>query len=509
MYLTGIFLSLLGLCHGANILAIIPTPSFSHQTAFWPLWKQLSLKGHNVTVVTTDPMNDPKLTNLTEINLHSAYELMDPVYQRMGTMDPLTTLKFFNQQMRLVMLHILDQESVKELMKKDKRFDVVLVESLFPLFLAFGEKHRCTTILVSSLDALNYIHSYMGNLDHPVASQNMLLPFYKDHTYKERLISTFFYVYGWYHKHFDYFPQMNKDIAKSFGEGMITLQDMLNKVQMLFLNVHPALNSPRLMGPSTIMFGGMVHLREPKPLPQDLQTFLDKGKEGVIYLSFGTNMKADRIHPEKKQILFKVLNSLPYKVLWKYEGQDFQEHPNIKYIKWSPQQDVLRHPNVKLFITQGGLQSLEEAIYNGVPVVVLPFFGDQMSNGRKIEDRGIGKTVNHMESGLDENILRSTILEVLHNDSYRQNAEALRDIILDEPMPGVDKAVWWTEYVIRNKGAQYLRMHSKDVPWYQYLMLDIFAFLTAVAVAVMTILYLAWRLLKLLVRLAFRKSKVD
>ncbi|VEN63148.1 unnamed protein product [Callosobruchus maculatus] len=74
------------------------------------------------------------------------------------------------------------------------------------------------------------------------------------------------------------------------------------------------------------------------------------------------------------------------------------------------------HPNVKLFITQGGLQSLEEAIYNAVPVVVLPCFGDQTSNAKKIEDRGVGKAVYHVTDGLEETTFRSTILEVLRND---------------------------------------------------------------------------------------------
>nr|CAH7757437.1 unnamed protein product [Callosobruchus chinensis] len=434
---------------------------------------------------------------------------MTPLYDRLGTMNPLTTMNVFNQHMRLVLHHILDKEAVKRLMKPDLKFDVVLVESLFPPFLAFGEKHGCPTILVSSLDATAFIHGFMGNLDHPVASQNLMMPFYRNLNFKERLISTFFHVYGWFHKQLQYFPQSDEDIEKHFGKGLPSIEDMLRKVQMLFVNVHPALHGTRLMGPATITFGGMVHLREPKPLPEDLKSFLDKEKQGVIYLSLGSNMKSEKLDKQKKEIMFKVLNTLPYKVLWKYEGNDSPNLPNVKFIKWSPQQDILRHPSVKLFITQGGLQSLEEAIYNAIPVVVLPCFGDQTSNARKIEDRGVGKVVYHVKDGLDEDTFRSTIMEVLQNDSYRQNAKILRDIILDEPMPGIEKAVWWTEYVIRNKGAKYLRNHSQDVPWYQFLLLDIFAFVTAVIVTILLIIYTTFRIMKAFIRTVYRKIKVD
>lgn len=37
--------------------------------------------------------------------------------------------------------------------------------------------------------------------------------------------------------------------------------------------------------------------------------------------------------------------------------------------------------------------------------------------------------------------------------------------------------VYWTEYVIRHKGAHHLRVAALDLYWYQYLMLDVIAFL--------------------------------
>lgn len=60
----------------ARILAIIPVPSYSHQIPYRSIWAALSRKGHEIVLVTTDPINDPSLTNLTEINFHFNYELL-------------------------------------------------------------------------------------------------------------------------------------------------------------------------------------------------------------------------------------------------------------------------------------------------------------------------------------------------------------------------------------------------------------------------------------------------
>ncbi|KAJ8948054.1 hypothetical protein NQ314_008480 [Rhamnusium bicolor] len=52
------------------------------------------------------------------------------------------------------------------------------------------------------------------------------------------------------------------------------------------------------------------------------------------------------------------------------------------------------HPNIKLFITQGGLQSMEETIYNEVPCVVIPFFAEQEQNAKLMANKGFAKTVD-------------------------------------------------------------------------------------------------------------------
>jgi glucuronosyltransferase len=74
---------------------------------------------------------------------------------------------------------------------------------------------------------------------------------------------------------------------------------------------------------------------------------------------------------------------------------------------------VSGHPNVRLFITHGGLMGTMEAVYSGVPMVAIPLFGDQFFNVRNYEEGGIAVKLDY-ESITKENVL-TAVREVLYN----------------------------------------------------------------------------------------------
>ncbi|XP_074308191.1 UDP-glycosyltransferase 76B1-like [Silene latifolia] len=57
-----------------------------------------------------------------------------------------------------------------------------------------------------------------------------------------------------------------------------------------------------------------------------------------------------------------------------------------RVVKWAPQQEVLAHPAVGGFWTHTGWNSTLESICEGVPMLCLPCFGDQMINARYVTD---------------------------------------------------------------------------------------------------------------------------
>ena len=97
------------------------------------------------------------------------------------------------------------------------------------------------------------------------------------------------------------------------------------------------------------------------------------------------------IPDETKKILNSAFARLKERVIWKLDTETMGGvAPNVLIQKWCPQQDILGHPNVKAFITHGGLLSLEESIYHEKPLLFIPGFADQFTNAARAVELKIG-----------------------------------------------------------------------------------------------------------------------
>ncbi|KAJ1519202.1 hypothetical protein ONE63_011192 [Megalurothrips usitatus] len=91
---------------------------------------------------------------------------------------------------------------------------------------------------------------------------------------------------------------------------------------------------------------------------------------------------------------------------------------------------------------------------------------------------------------------------------YRVRSREIAARYLDRPQTAAESAVWWTEYVVRHRGARHLRPVGADMPLYQYLLLDVAAAVLAAAAAALLLLRSLLRaLLGLLPLLPRRKEK--
>ncbi|KAJ8917748.1 hypothetical protein NQ315_005199 [Exocentrus adspersus] len=263
------------------------------------------------------------------------------------------------------------------------------------------------------------------------------------------------------------------------------LNDALYNVSLVLLNSHESIFAPQPHVPCMVEIGGF-HVQQPKKLPEDLQKFLDNAKEGVIYFSMGSNLKSKNLPVEKREAILKAFSKRREKVLWKWEDDVLPGQPaNVKLGKWLPQQDILAHPNVKLFITHGGLLSTTETVYHGVPVIAIPILGDQKMNAKNAERAGYGIVLPFPE--LSEGKLSELMDEILTNPSYTTNVKQRSRIMKDRQIDPLDNAVYWIEYVIRHNGAKHLRVPYMELTWYQFYLLDVLAFLLGVVIVTVII----------------------
>lgn len=133
----------------------------------------------------------------------------------------------------------------------------------------------------------------------------------------------------------------------------------------------------------------------------------------MIYFSLGSNVNTSHLPAETKQAIIDVFSELDYKVLMKFESTTLKLSKNVKTGQWFPQQDVLAHPNIKLFITHAGYASTIETVYHGVPIIAIPVFGDQKMNAVYAETKGFGRILPWQD--ITKNSFAKMIEEVIGN----------------------------------------------------------------------------------------------
>jgi MGT family glycosyltransferase len=95
--------------------------------------------------------------------------------------------------------------------------------------------------------------------------------------------------------------------------------------------------------------------------------------------------------------------------------------PNIRVEQWVPLDDLL--PRLDAMVTIGGPGTLLAALQAGIPVVIVPFDWDHPETGWHVTNAGVGIRVAPKECTPER--LREAVERVLHDPSFRQNAQRL------------------------------------------------------------------------------------
>ncbi|KAJ9601564.1 hypothetical protein L9F63_000307 [Diploptera punctata] len=504
----------LTLIEAAKILTIFPFQSRSHMIMGSALAKELAESGHDVTMISHFPEKN-KIPNYTDIYVETT--MMD-VAGNQGTANKYFEEKAFGLKETIEtatnMFHMnqvtcdkmLQEEAVHRLIHdKDAHFDVIIMEAfLNDCFLGFVHKFKAPLIEVCTFGGAHYMDDWFGNPRPFSYVPDTFMAFTDNMNIWEKILNTLIgTTVRLLRSHF-YVPGMNEVLKKNFGflEGLPTISEIECNISLLLMNDHFSFSYPRPFMPGMVQVGGL-HVKPPKNLPKDLQEYLDDAPNGVIFFSLGSNLQSSEMPESKRSALLEAFSQLKQKVLWKWESDTLPGQPsNVRLGKWLPQTDILAHPNIRVFITHGGLLSTQEAMHRGVPVVGIPVFGDQLTNMKKAQMAGLGVTVNFKDITAES--VKTAITEVIENPKYAENAQRISRIFRDQPQTPLERAVYWTEYVIRHKGAPHMRSVARDLAWYQHLLLDVIAVLM---LALGTILFFVYFVIRAALRVICGRSK--
>ena len=208
------------------------------------------------------------------------------------------------------------------------------------------------------------------------------------------------------------------------------------------------------MPPATLV-AGPVMPGPAAPLPKDLAAWIDGARaagEKVVYAALGATFVLD---PEKSKEIVRALDQAApsARLLVKFSASDLPEDAErelreelnskemdaagkkrgksdllrrgperLRIVPWAPQNDLLGTPGaVSLYVTHGGISSLSEAAYHGVPVVALPQGAEQPDNAAKVEHRGLGVGLRRGASAAE---LAAAVSKVLEDEGGRFAAAA-------------------------------------------------------------------------------------
>ncbi|KAI4875463.1 hypothetical protein NFI96_011987, partial [Prochilodus magdalenae] len=272
------------------------------------------------------------------------------------------------------------------------------------------------------------------------------------------------------------------ELASRYLETDTTYKQLLGRGAIWLMRHDFTFEYPTPLMPNIVTIGG-INCAKKKPLPAELEEFVNgSGEHGFVVFTLGSMVS--ELPEVKAKEFFDAFRQIPQRVLWRYTGVVPKDAPeNVKLMKWLPQNDLLAHPKAKAFITHGGTHGLYEGICNGVPMVMIPLFGDQGDNVQRMVARGVAETLNIYDITSEK--LLVALNKVINDKSYKEKMTKLSAIHRDRPVEPLDLAVFWTEFVMRHKGADHLRPAAHELNWVQYHSLDVIGFLLLVVVTVL------------------------
>lgn len=279
-----------------------------------------------------------------------------------------------------------------------------------------------------------------------------------------------------------------------------------------FVNHPPIFDFARPYMPRVNFVGGL-HCRKPlelTPMNSKLQAFVDGSSEdkGFILITSGFSRHWNAAPEETIINLLGAIHAQPDKMfVWQYDGPPLKNQPKNLYTgKWLPQQSLLAHPKCRAHISHGGLNSVIESVWHGVPIIGWPLSSGEYDNLLRVTARQAGIMLDTKRP--TEKQLISAITRI-YIKFYKEEILFFQDLLRDVPYTELNHSAFWVEFIVRHQEVPHARSGADDLNFLQYFLVDVIAFVLAVAIATLYVIYiglkLMFRAMVYLIQLPFKR----
>ncbi|KAJ8714007.1 hypothetical protein PYW08_007627 [Mythimna loreyi] len=462
----------------ASILALFSSLSYADHLVYRGYISRLANRGHTIILMTPFPghFQYPDSNKIVELDVSQDSEPFWDEFRMLmtNTEDYHPRQNAMNEFMlKLVIAQLKSKQMTTLLINPNIDFELVITEADVPLLYAVAEIYKAPHIAITTTSGRIHQYESKGNPIHPILYPDVDSLNYRNLSRWERISEIYRHLQTRHEYYNTYLPISDAAAVTLLGLKR-SLLEVEYDIDLLFVASNPVLIGNRPSVPA-VVYVDRMHIKPGLSLPQELLTLLDSSTKGAVYFSLGAIQEAEQLSTAVLQTLADAFGELPFTVLWKIANTTMIKKPDNVFTKpWFPQQQVLAHRNLKVFITHGGARSLEEAVFYSVPIVGLPLVKSRRVFINEITRHGAGEILDPYN--LDKETLKVTINVIVSNQKYEESMTRLKDAVFDPNISGPEHAVWWTEYLLRNGNTRYLRSPAVGLSSYQYYLLDVVLF---------------------------------
>lgn len=256
---------------------------------------------------------------------------------------------------------MIQSKSFQNFLQRNEQFDVVLVQIFVgDALLSLGHYFNAPVIGISPTTANKWTRDLVGAPNLASFVPHILTGYTDRMNFWQRMYNSLCYLYEDVTTALFYMPDQEKLLKKMYpnGKQMPSLDMLKRNVSLVLYNSNSALDPPAPSPSNQIGVGGLfIDRRNLAPLPSDLEAFINNSDQ-VVYISFGSHADFSNFDRSKQEIIINAFMKYPNtRIILK--ARDVTTIPpfdasKIFVRRWLPQQAILAHQKVKLFVTHGG-----------------------------------------------------------------------------------------------------------------------------------------------------------